>query len=176
MTKAMFDRLSPGLNGHFLIRLLIVSYFIALSIGLIDGTDMSMLTSPFLPALPASIAANAGVIALSALILFGVHRRIAALLLALCLFWCSYLGSLGHVGTVDVGAFWRDLALIGALLLTYSDGNRLALGSYALPEGGLLEPSAQANEQDNPSMKDTPKRQLSKKSLYRNDLDLVRAQ
>ncbi len=176
MTKAMFDRLSPGLNGHFLIRLLIVSYFIALSIGLIDGTDLSMLTSPFLPALHASIVANAGVIALSALILLDVHRRAAALLLALFLFWCSYLGSLGHVGTVDVGAFWRDLALIGALLLTYSDGNRLSLGSYTLPEGGLLEPSAQNSVEDGSLKKDAPKRQLSKKSLYRNDLDFVRTQ
>ena len=175
MTKAMLDRLSPGLNSHFLIRLLIVSYFVALSVGLIQGTDMSMLTASFLPAGIAKVVASVGVISLSSMILFGYHRRAAALLLALCLFWCSYLGSLGHIGHTDVGAFWRDLALIGALLLTYSDRSPGILGSKELPEGGLLDSSDQNSKHADGRSASSPTRQFSKKTLYRKDLDLARA-
>ena len=124
---------SSAFNGHSAIRLLIVSYFMALALGLIQGTDLAVLAVPFMPPLVAKIVSGLGVLGLSAMILFGFHRRMAALLLAIVLFWCSYLASVSPAGIEDIGSFWRDLALIGALLLTYADAEGVVQVIYHDP-------------------------------------------
>ena len=108
------------LSGHAAVRLLIVSYFAALALHVIPGTDLSALLDPFLPPLAAEIATSALVLTFSTLILIGWHRRAAALLLALMTFWASYLGMLS-APVAELGSFWRDLALVGALTMTYAD-------------------------------------------------------
>ncbi|MDD9924177.1 MAG: hypothetical protein OXQ92_18135 [Boseongicola sp.] len=108
-------------SGHSVVRLLITSYFVAASVGLISGTDMIFLASPFMPQMAAKVLTAVVVIALAAGIVFGVQRRAAALLLALMLFWASYIANFTVETAQPIAAFWRDLALIGALLLTYAD-------------------------------------------------------
>lgn len=99
-------------------RLLIVSFFIALSLGLIEGADIKLLATPFLPEHLALWSMRGLMLALSVMVLVGFHRRPAALILALMVFWPSYM-TLFAGG--DVSAFWRDLALIGGLIMTAAE-------------------------------------------------------
>jgi len=106
-----------GQSGQNLVRIVIASYFLAVAVGLIPGTDASPLTAAVLPE-PYAAAVGQTVIFITAyLVLVGVWLRMAALLLATVLFWSSYIE---NTGSGDLEAFWRDLALIGALILTYT--------------------------------------------------------
>lgn len=106
-----------GQNGQNLVRVVIASYFLAVSLGLIPGTVARPLTATFLPDPWADIAGRAVIFSAAYLVLAGAWLRISALLLATVLFWSSYIE---NAGSGDLGAFWRDLALIGALILTYT--------------------------------------------------------
>lgn len=112
--KSFFVRLS----AHGVARLLITSYFMALGFGLIDGADVGVLFMPFVEQPIAGLLAGALVVALSSMVLFGIYRLPATLVLALAIFWASYLTMVVQTGHADVGGFWRDLALIAGLLLT----------------------------------------------------------
>jgi len=121
MRKAAARTSTNFKSGQSVVRLLIVSYFMALAIGLIPGTDITVLADPFMPWLSARILTGTIVFTLACLILVGIQRRAAALLLAIVLFWASYIVMLSAEGANILGGFWRDLALIGALILTYAD-------------------------------------------------------
>lgn len=117
------DRLSRAAsapNGYTLIRILIASYFVAFALQIIPGTEVAVLLRPFLSDVSALMIANAAVLASAVAIVVGWQRRAAALLLALMLFWASYLCMIEQPEK-GLGGFWRDLALIGALMLTYAD-------------------------------------------------------
>lgn len=96
-------------------RLLVISYFLALSLGLVHGSDVRLLATPFMPENVAHYLMRAVVLLLGAMVLFGVQRKAAALILSLVIFWPSYMTLYGGG---DVSAFWRDLALIGALVMS----------------------------------------------------------
>lgn len=106
-----------GQSGQNLVRVVIASYFLAVAVGLIPGTDASPLTAAVLPEPYAGAAGQTVIFVTAYLVLVGVWLRVAALLLANVLFWSSYIG---NAGIGDLEAFWRDLALIGALILTYT--------------------------------------------------------
>lgn len=110
---------TPNLNqsGQNLVRIVIASYFLAVALGLIPGTAALPLTEPFLPEPYADAASKAIIFTTAYLVLVGVWLRAAALILATVLFWSSFIQNIG-AGTLD--GFWRDLALIGALILTYT--------------------------------------------------------
>ena len=55
------------------------------------------------------------------LVMIGVWLRGSALLLGTVTFWASYLKMIELGMEHELGAFWRDLALIAALMLTYCD-------------------------------------------------------
>jgi uncharacterized membrane protein YphA (DoxX/SURF4 family) len=116
-------------TGQNLVRVVIASYFLAVALGLIPGTAALPLTEPFLPAPYADAASKAVIFATAYLVLIGVWLRFSALLLATVLFWSSYIT---NIGANNLEGFWRDLALIGALILTYTQtlpraANRRAL-------------------------------------------------
>ena len=98
-----------------IMRLLVISYFLAMALGWVGGTEVIDFMLPILPDDIAKWLMQGLVFGLSLLILAGIGRRHAALVLALVVFFSSYT-SLYTGG--DIGAFWRDLALIGALLMT----------------------------------------------------------
>ncbi len=165
----------PNVSGHFFVRLLIASYFMALAGGLIPGSDISALLRPFMPDLYASLIIGVVVMALALGVVLGFHRRAAALLLAIILFWSSYVTLLSVGDEQAVGAFWRDLALIGALLLTYADGT-----AANTEKAKQSADHAEANAEILPSMASaTPSRpqtyRQTSKTQYREDFDLVRA-
>jgi uncharacterized membrane protein YphA (DoxX/SURF4 family) len=121
------------------LRILIASYFIAAALQLIPGTDLTPLTSQIVPAPYASILAAVVVFGLAYLVMIGVWMRGAALLLGLMTFFASYLKMLELGMEQELGSFWRDLALIAALILTYAENapqNRLgrrAIRRHVMP-------------------------------------------
>ena len=123
-----------GQRGQALIRIVIASYFIAGALGFISGVNLSPL---FVQALPASlhhtapVVGSAAILILAALILSGHWLRPAALLLSIALFWSSYLEMLALGVADNLGQFWRDLALIGALMLTYAEPDTKTRGKIA---------------------------------------------
>jgi len=115
--------------AHAIARVLIASYFLAKAIGLIfDPTGMAQFLS--VSNVPDYLRwPNAGFEAMAAIaIMIGFQTRMAAALLALYVFWTSFI--LNYVPGDDylLGAFWRDLAMIGGLLLLFSHGR----GRYAV--------------------------------------------
>lgn len=132
-------------SAQNLVRILISSYFIAVSLGLIYGTDGSVLAESLLPGEHAGLIGNAVVFGLAYLVLMGIWLRPAALLLALTMFWSSYIANFGAEGPLAVGEFWRDLALIGALFLTYAQSGPRAFSRRAMlrfsPKARRITPS-----------------------------------
>lgn len=103
-------------TGQNLVRILIASYFLAVAIGLIPGTGITPLSAQILPEDAAVIAGNGALFALAYLVLVGAWLRVSALVLATLVFWSSYVAHMG----VNLEAYWRDMALVGALILTYT--------------------------------------------------------
>lgn len=115
--------------AHATARILIASYFLAKALGLIfDPTGMAQFLA--ISDVPDHLRwPNAGFEAMAAIaIMIGFQTRMAAALLALYVFWTSFI--LNYVPGDDylLGAFWRDLAMIGGLLLLFSHGR----GRYAV--------------------------------------------
>lgn len=106
---------SNYVDASTITRLLVVSYFIALALNVVSGADINLLATPFLQEDVANLFMRSVVLLLSGMILFGVFRRPAALLLSLVVFWPSYM--MLFAGG-DVSAFWRDLALVGGLIMS----------------------------------------------------------
>lgn len=102
-------------SAQFVTRLLIVSYFVALALNLIEGAEIARFAEPLMPGMMAHYTMRFVVLTLSAMVLFDFWQRPAALVLAIIVFWSSYI-TLYSGG--EISSFWRDLALIGALLLT----------------------------------------------------------
>lgn len=192
MRKAAARRLAIDISGSSVMRMLIASYFMALSLGLFQGAEIARLAAPFLPENLATIVMGALVFVLAAMVMTGFHRRSAALVLALVIFWASYLTMFAATAAEDIGAFWRDLALIGGLMLTYNDPEDTALGSplrflRRLPNGDTFvshraiisekphshTPRAifRANRRKSKPMISEPRDEAP----YREDFDLVRA-
>lgn len=119
-------------SGQNIVRILIASYFIAVSLGMIPGTDGSVLAQQVFPDPAAKYIGNTVVFTLAYLVMMGIWLRPAALLLALTMFWSSYIANFGTDNTLDIGDFWRDLALIGALILTYAQSGPRATSRRAM--------------------------------------------
>ena len=112
-------------NAHQVVRLLIASYFIAAATGAVPFESGWALALMLVPAHFADAAVSTFVFTCAFLILIGFQIRAAALLLALFLFWSSFTASFGPLRSIGFADFWRDLVLIGALLLTYINGPHL---------------------------------------------------
>ena len=113
------------------LRILIASYFLATATGLIMEPGNRTLFEPFLPESYATLLTTVFLFGTAFLIMVGKLLRVAALLLAVYIL-------LSGVLTYDLGStpealstFWRDMALLGAVLLiavTEPGGN----GSFRL--------------------------------------------
>lgn len=188
MRKAAAQGPSP-ITGQAVVRVLISLYFIALGAGLISGTEPAILLYAFLPALPAKLLAGALFVTLASCILIGFKRRHSALLLAIVMFWSSYVVMLALPPAQDLGGFWRDLALIGGLILTYADTTdadqnaTIAVFTHKRRENETQPVDHPLNGDDLLGSQDQtrpgsetpakPRRVVSK--LYREDLKMARA-
>ena len=113
-------------SAQNLSRILVASYFIAVALNLIDGTMGHALAQWVVPADYVALTASAVIFTLAFLVMIAVWLRPAALLLAIVVFWSGFMALLGPDAARSLDAFWRDLALIGALFLTYAQSGRAA--------------------------------------------------
>jgi len=115
----------PQVSGliHTAARIVIGSFFIGKAVGIVadpNGMGQYLVLGETPGYLVWSNIAFEFVAAFS--IIIGLQTRLAAGLLALYLFWSSYILNYSP-GNVDaIGAFWSDLAMIGGLLLLISHG------------------------------------------------------
>ena len=154
-------------------RILILSYFTALALGLINGAELTRLAAPFLPEDIAFYVMGALVLCLTGLVLIGILRRPAALVLSLVLYWASYMTM---YATGDIAGFWRDLALIGGLLISAGVGQGWSVRSTdnEEPEYELDIAADPSSEQDpGPDTVQVPLRRVTITRL-REDLDMAR--
>ena len=118
-----------GLN---LIRIMIGSYFMAISLGLIEGIDDSALFASFLPDKIAALVGAILLFVLSAAFMAGVFLRFFALTLAIFVLSSSIAGNFLQLGNGTVSPFWRDLTLVCAVLLCYASLRRREVRYAAL--------------------------------------------
>lgn len=110
-----------GLN---LIRIVIGSYFMAISLGLIRGVDQSALFITLLPEEAARLVGTVLLFTLSVAFMSGLALRLSALMLALFVLCSSVIENYLYFETLTVSSFWRDLTLSCAVLLCYSSLKR----------------------------------------------------
>lgn len=160
------NRIAKSFSARSVTRLLVMSYFIALSLGLIGGTRMMEFMVPLLPDDLADTAMRGLVLTMSMLVLTGIGRRPAASILSLLVFFSSYTTL--YAGG-DISLFWQDLALIGAILMTADftgpEDKEIDWNAVEVPEKPERVRSKPVNDAPN-SGDDQP---------FREDLDLVRA-
>ncbi len=120
---------ASGLN---LLRFVLSSYFIGVALGLINGTNLTALAALILPTNAAAFAANTAVVVLAYFVLMGIWLRPAALLLAAFVIGNSGYVTFLHATPDAMSDFWRDVALMAGLMMTYlqsgsREANRRAL-------------------------------------------------
>lgn len=144
-----------------MLRIIVASYFIAGAFGVVPGTDFSILTAQVMPA-PFDEAVAMGIVFfLGYLVMAGHWLRGAALTLGLLTFWASYVTMFSLGVEAELGGFWRDIALVAALMLTYS----APCPSCGFESGPILEGSLDP---------DADKARLSEEEvrvMFRNDLE-----
>ncbi|MEM1274664.1 MAG: DoxX family protein [Pseudomonadota bacterium] len=119
MQAAKTNKTREERNGKTLLRTLIGSYFIAVAVGFIPGTDFVALLAHIAEPQVAAVLSGIIIFSLSYMIMVGYRTRAAALALGLITFCAALIAFVTPVGGGDLAPFWRDLALIAALLLTY---------------------------------------------------------
>ncbi len=138
---------------HFFGRLIVASYFAARGLGLViePGTMEALVRE--MPVAPLLAVANSAFLVTCAIfIALGIHTRFAALLLALYLFWSSYIFNFIGVRPPNLVAFWKDLALIGGLMMLVGHGrgiwafDNLGASAAAAPVGEPGEDGGAAPE------------------------------
>ena len=128
--------------GHTAVRILVALYTIASATGVIVGTNLSLLLTPFMSDIVAQATMSAIVTTLCFLMLIGFKRRAMALLLALIFLWSSYFAILGPNAAIVGGSHWRDMVLIAALLLIYADAAHEAQNDLSTLAQFLRQPRA----------------------------------
>jgi hypothetical protein len=106
-------------DGLKFIRMILASYCIAVSIGMIEGFDPAVFFNQFLTPIDATITGSTIVFTFAAFLFLGFFLRLASLYLAmviLCASISTYIGS-PLPGSLDV--LWRDIVIASALLLNY---------------------------------------------------------
>ena len=106
-------------SGTNLLRVVLSSYFIGVSLGLVHGANVTALAKVFMPDNYANFLTNTTVFVLAYLVLMGVWLRPAALLLAIALLSNSLFLLLNSTSPDVMSDFWRDAALIAGLMMTY---------------------------------------------------------
>ena len=118
-----------GLN---LIRIVIGSYFMAVSLDLVIGIDQTALFVPFMPFQVADLVGSTLLFVVSIAFMLGIRLRPTALVLALFVFCSSLMQNFLIAEFEDISAFWRDVTMVCAIILNYSNMNRREIRSADL--------------------------------------------
>ena len=160
--------------GHTIVRAMVALYTVASATGVIVGTNLSLLLTPFMVDWLAQAVMAAAVTSLCFLMLAGVKRRAVALVLAVIFLWSSYFAVLGPNAQVVSGSHWRDMILIGALLLIYADAAHDEQNDISTLAKVIREPRALAETLRNDDEQPTPANMNARRTsqtLFHNDLE-----
>jgi uncharacterized membrane protein YphA (DoxX/SURF4 family) len=117
-----FNNRQLGATEHNMARVLIAFYFIAVAAGFAEGVSLEPLFGTFMSDSLAHIASAIVLFAMGFLVLIGGILRGVALMTA-GLLMASYVLTAAKTGDWQVpSTIWRDIALVGALVLTYAQG------------------------------------------------------
>jgi len=108
---------SAGKTFLSLTRILIASYFLANATGLVFDPSSRTFFDGLLPADQAALATTIYLFGTAFLIMVGYAVRFAALLLAVFVFWSGYVQFETAVSASALTDFWRDMAMLGMLLM-----------------------------------------------------------
>lgn len=116
--------------AHLVARVVIASFFIAKSVGFIIDPNSLEAVFARLPLLPDYFTWPNQMFQFVAamFILLGFQTRLAAALLAIHVFWSSFILNYAPGDPVAIAFFWKDLALMAGLMMVVSHGR----GKYAL--------------------------------------------
>lgn len=112
---------NSGLN---LIRIVIGSYFAAVALDLVTGVEQGALFAAFAPPMVADLLGSTLLFVASLTFMTGIYLRMSALVLALFVFSSSLIQNFLLVEVENISAFWRDITLVCAVILNYSNLNR----------------------------------------------------
>lgn len=110
-----------GLN---LIRIVIGSYFMAVSLDLVVGVDHKVMFEPFLGPEISDLVGSTLLFFASALFMTGISLRLTSIFLAVYVLSSSIIQNFIHFHPDNVSEFWRDLTLACAVMLNYSSLGR----------------------------------------------------
>ncbi len=118
-----------GLN---LIRIVVGSYFVAISMGLISGFEPTALFIVYSNPVLADLLGTMVLFSLTVIYMTGWQLRLSCLALALFVLSSSLVQNflLSQAGTIS--DFWRDLTMVCAVLLSYSSLRRSEIRKAAL--------------------------------------------
>ncbi len=118
-----------GLN---LIRIVIGSYFMAISLGLITGISPPALFLSFTTPQVADLIGTVLLFAITAAFMLGLYLRLTSLMLAIFVLSSSVVQNLVVPDAALIEPFWRDLTLVCGVLLSYTGLKRSELSRAAL--------------------------------------------
>jgi len=151
-----------------LARVLIASYFLANGLGLTDGVSLAPVFAPVFGDSIAAFFSHVILFAMGVLVLLRAALRQVALTAAGLLIAVHFI-TFAQTGLVDGQSVWRDIALVGALVLTY--GQREGFFTRRpVPLTSTSERRAQQGEPDDyfAGRRKKPKIYKSLEKLWRN--------
>ena len=104
-----------------LVRMLLTSYFVALSVDLIAFPPGKAFVAEIMPANLAAPAYTMFLFGTALLILLDQHTRAATLLLSIFILSAAFHAYVLPEQGKDFAAFWKELTLVAALILCYAE-------------------------------------------------------
>ncbi|SLN11228.1 hypothetical protein PEL8287_00236 [Roseovarius litorisediminis] len=153
-------------TGMNIIRIVIGSYFLGASLDLVDGVDQTALLVPFINIEVADLIGSTLLFSLSVAFMTGIFLRTTALMLALFVLCSSIIQNFVAFDLGNVSDFWRDLTLVCAVILNYSN-----LGRREIRKASVLARRARARHifaKENVTPRRVTPENLSKRPVQRD--------
>jgi hypothetical protein len=160
------DRSTPqlGKNGLALIRLVISSYFIAISLGIISGVNAGIVFELWFPPNEAHFIGASIMAGCSLFIFAGMFLRLSCLYLAVLVLSSTIAENILAGGLHNLDGLWRDVVMACVLILIYGSMSRHAMRRMALVRptqkvrsaapGGRITPRRVSKSQPFPAIPD----------------------
>lgn len=123
------DRNSPmlGRTELGLIRIVIASYFVAMSFGIVSGADPAIFFALWYPEPMAQLIGCAAMATCSLFIFFGFGVRLACVTLSILVLIATVMQNVTLAGIQNPEALWRDIVFVAMLMLIYGNQSRRGL-------------------------------------------------
>lgn len=112
--RRWIDRIGPNM-----IRIVIGSYFMAISLGLIQGVDQRAIFAPLFGQEMGDLLGTTVLFAITMAFMSGLHLGVTSIMLAMFVMASSIMQNFVPFAPQNISAFWRDLTLVCGGLLSY---------------------------------------------------------